>query len=298
MSLFQDFLSLSDLVGSVACHIPVDDPKADVNADSLWQEKDPAIFEARRDAAWKKEQRQKSRAAALLGEKISNTSVGQKLRWFDVTLGTADPYWQSNKAREDGLVILAEMAQWEHQAQQAQARQDRLNESRWPFKSSGVAPDPTPHTTDLPVMRMRQIGFQPDELMEFLLAVKIPNTFVVPLPGASSESAATTVNAENAALSVEAASTPANGKKAFGVRKPLSAGPMPIPENREHLSTEELAAILAVNPQTIRKRYSDTGSYHGLVPQRLPNRRLLWPVEAVRQMVNGGKARARQDSRH
>ena len=101
MSLFQDFLSLSDVVGSVACQIPVGDPKADVNADSLWQEKDPAMFEARRDAAWKKEQCQKSRAAALLGEKISNTSVGQKLRWFDVTLGTADPYWQSNKARED-----------------------------------------------------------------------------------------------------------------------------------------------------------------------------------------------------
>lgn len=59
-------------------------------------------------------------------------------------------------------------------------------------------------------------------------------------------------------------------------------GPMPIPANRDHVSTDELANILAVEPQTIRKRYSETGSYHGIKPMKLPNRRLLWPVESVR----------------
>lgn len=66
--------------------------------------------------------------------------------------------------------------------------------------------------------------------------------------------------------------------------------PMPIPENREHLSTEEFAAVLAVEPQSVRKRYSETGSYHGIRPTKLPNRRLLWPVEAVKQLLNGGTA--------
>ncbi|MEZ2309907.1 3'-5' exonuclease [Paraburkholderia sp. RCC_158] len=60
----------------------------------------------------------------------------------------------------------------------------------------------------------------------------------------------------------------------------VTAGPMPIPVNRDHVSTEELAAILAVNPQSIRKRYSSDGSYHGIRPRKLPNRRLLWPVFA------------------
>lgn len=65
--------------------------------------------------------------------------------------------------------------------------------------------------------------------------------------------------------------------------------PMPLPENREHLSTEEFAAVLAVEPQSVRKRYSETGSYHGVRPTKLPNRRLLWPVEAVKRLLNGGK---------
>ncbi|WCM18774.1 hypothetical protein NDK50_15190 [Paraburkholderia bryophila] len=64
-------------------------------------------------------------------------------------------------------------------------------------------------------------------------------------------------------------------------------GPMPIPENREHVSTDELAAILAVDGQSIRKRYSQTGTYHGIRPTKLPSRRLLWPVEAVKALVQG-----------
>ncbi|WP_158934125.1 hypothetical protein [Burkholderia sp. S171] len=63
--------------------------------------------------------------------------------------------------------------------------------------------------------------------------------------------------------------------------------PMPVPENREHLSTEEFAAALAVDPQSVRKRYSETGSYHGVRPTKLPSRRLLWPVAAVKRLLNG-----------
>jgi len=64
--------------------------------------------------------------------------------------------------------------------------------------------------------------------------------------------------------------------------------PMPIPANREHLSTDEFAAVLAVAPQSVRKRYSETGSYHGVRPTKMPNRRLFWPVDAVRRLLVSG----------
>ncbi len=70
-------------------------------------------------------------------------------------------------------------------------------------------------------------------------------------------------------------------------RKSAARVPMPIPENRDFLSTEEFAAVMAVDPQSIRKRYSSEGSYHGVRPSKLANRRVLWPVEAVRRLRNG-----------
>lgn len=65
--------------------------------------------------------------------------------------------------------------------------------------------------------------------------------------------------------------------------------PMPIPENRDHVNTEELAAILAIDPQSIRKRHSLDGSYLGIRPTKLPNRRLLWPVVEVKKLLSGGR---------
>lgn len=65
--------------------------------------------------------------------------------------------------------------------------------------------------------------------------------------------------------------------------------PMPIPANRDHVSTEELAAILAIEPQSIRKRYSLDGSYLGIRPTKLPNRRLLWLVADVKKLLSGNR---------
>lgn len=70
-------------------------------------------------------------------------------------------------------------------------------------------------------------------------------------------------------------------------RKSAARVPMPIPENRDFLSTEEFAAVLAVDPQSVRKRYSQEGSYHGIRPTKLPNRRVLWPTEAVKRLLEG-----------
>ncbi|WP_240745904.1 helix-turn-helix transcriptional regulator [Cupriavidus oxalaticus] len=52
------------------------------------------------------------------------------------------------------------------------------------------------------------------------------------------------------------------------------------------LTTEELATALGMSAQSIRKRYSQTGSYFQLRPVKLPNRRLLWPADAVEQLIN------------
>lgn len=70
-------------------------------------------------------------------------------------------------------------------------------------------------------------------------------------------------------------------------RKSAARVPMPIPENRDFLSTDEFAAVMAVDPQSIRKRYSSDGSYHGVRPIKLPNRRVLWPAEAVKRLLEG-----------
>lgn len=52
------------------------------------------------------------------------------------------------------------------------------------------------------------------------------------------------------------------------------------------LLTEELADQVGCKPRTIHKRYSQTGSYHGVRPiGKLPSRRLLWPTNAVEQLL-------------
>ncbi|VVE42595.1 DNA-binding protein [Pandoraea anapnoica] len=56
------------------------------------------------------------------------------------------------------------------------------------------------------------------------------------------------------------------------------------------LTTNELASAISLRPQSIRKRYSQTGSYHGVVPLKLEAcRRLLWPANAVEQLAKRGR---------
>ena len=54
-----------------------------------------------------------------------------------------------------------------------------------------------------------------------------------------------------------------------------------------YLTTDELAAAVCVKPQSIRKRYSQEGSYFGLVPIKLANRRLMFDPAAVEQFLRG-----------
>ena len=51
------------------------------------------------------------------------------------------------------------------------------------------------------------------------------------------------------------------------------------------LTTAELAAALSMREQSIRKRLSQTGSYFGIRPVKLPNGRLRWPTDSVGRLI-------------
>ena len=58
---------------------------------------------------------------------------------------------------------------------------------------------------------------------------------------------------------------------------------------KQKITTEELCSILKIKPGTVRRGYCIHGSYFGLVPTKLPNRRLLWDKESVERLASGGK---------
>lgn len=53
------------------------------------------------------------------------------------------------------------------------------------------------------------------------------------------------------------------------------------------LTTEQLADALSLRPQTLRKRYSKTGTYFGLRPLKLPNGKLRWASNSIDLLTNG-----------
>jgi hypothetical protein len=57
--------------------------------------------------------------------------------------------------------------------------------------------------------------------------------------------------------------------------------------HRPYLTTEELAAALNVDPQTILKGRSKNGHYCGVRAIKLPNRLLAWPVDALERIMSG-----------
>lgn len=53
------------------------------------------------------------------------------------------------------------------------------------------------------------------------------------------------------------------------------------------LSTEELASIFKVQPQSIRAALCRRGHYLGMRPTKPANRRLLWSAADVSRVLNG-----------
>ncbi len=53
------------------------------------------------------------------------------------------------------------------------------------------------------------------------------------------------------------------------------------------MNTEQLAAALHLQAQSIRKRFCQTGAYYCLRPVKLPNGRLMWPTDSVALLSRG-----------
>lgn len=61
-----------------------------------------------------------------------------------------------------------------------------------------------------------------------------------------------------------------------------------IAAGRDHIDTSEFGRAITRASQTIRKNYCQTGACYGIRPVKIGNR-LLWPVAAVANLLNGGK---------
>ncbi len=51
------------------------------------------------------------------------------------------------------------------------------------------------------------------------------------------------------------------------------------------MTTEQLAKLLHLQPQSLRASICRNGSYYGLVPRKLPNGRLMWPADALERLT-------------
>ncbi len=58
------------------------------------------------------------------------------------------------------------------------------------------------------------------------------------------------------------------------------------------LSTETFARAIGLRPDSIRVTLCRRGDYYGLTPAKLPNGRLLWPVDAVDRLIKGGRVKS------
>ncbi len=60
---------------------------------------------------------------------------------------------------------------------------------------------------------------------------------------------------------------------------------------RRFLTTHQLADALGIQAASIRAHVSRHGAYYGIKPMKAPNRRLLWPADAINRLLGeGGKA--------
>lgn len=73
-----------------------------------------------------------------------------------------------------------------------------------------------------------------------------------------------------------------------------ASGCAPLPEQDDGsgpgLTTVQLATLLGLQPQTLRKRYSQTGGYFGLRPRKFRNGRLRWPTNSVSLLLREGNS--------
>lgn len=54
------------------------------------------------------------------------------------------------------------------------------------------------------------------------------------------------------------------------------------------ISTREFARMNNVQPETVRKRFGEHGSYYGVIPEKRINGRLTWPAKSIHKVNRGG----------
>lgn len=60
------------------------------------------------------------------------------------------------------------------------------------------------------------------------------------------------------------------------------------------ISTEELAGLLRLKPQSLRAALCRDGHYFGLRPRKMPNGRLLWPEDSAERLTAPRRVEAAQ----
>lgn len=55
------------------------------------------------------------------------------------------------------------------------------------------------------------------------------------------------------------------------------------------ITTEQLATLLHLKPQSLRAALCRDGHYFGLRPRKFPNGRLIWPDDAVKRLTTPQK---------
>lgn len=55
---------------------------------------------------------------------------------------------------------------------------------------------------------------------------------------------------------------------------------------KDYVSTKEFAYILGCTAESIRVRLCKSGSFLGIKPKKLPNRRLLWPINSINSLLD------------
>ncbi len=55
------------------------------------------------------------------------------------------------------------------------------------------------------------------------------------------------------------------------------------------IPTEEFVKPFFIKPESARRSYCKKGHYLGIRPKKLPNGRLLWPVDEQQKVLNSDK---------
>ena len=53
----------------------------------------------------------------------------------------------------------------------------------------------------------------------------------------------------------------------------------------ETVTTEKMSELVEVKPASIRAAYCTAGSYFGVVPKKLPIRRLMWSLRDIEALL-------------